>query len=259
MPAKKVWMSLLEKDENLARKMMGQVASYGLAVNGHFWSNVMDKMEWMGPRKELLDPAVALLLIVGTRTNLADPNTRFGLSLLSLTVQAGRGNGFPTFILYGGEAPDLEDLPTPLKHAHLISASAAFGPKLVARANMPFQPTPTEYRFDVYGIPGIGLWLEVGPAGETWKGVMAGVSGGDIDAHGVGPKGQLPTGKMVLNYAQKGLKINLGTKEYTAWAVQNELDPNTSYFFRATGQPDSIIFGPFAHDDQAEVFSLRII
>jgi len=66
------------------------------------------------------------------------------------------------------------------------------------------------------------------------------------------------TGKMVVNYAQKGLKITLGAKEYTAWAVQNEIDPQTSYFIRATGMPDSIIFGPFSPQDDAEVFVLQI-
>jgi hypothetical protein len=260
MSAKKVWISLLQKEEKTAQKIMQQISSYGLIVNGHFWSVNMEKMEWMSPRPELLDKDVAVWLIAGTKADFADANVRFGLSLLSLTVQATRGHGFPIIIIQGGkEAVTVEELPTPLKHAQIVPADSAFGPKIVARANVPFKPTAVDYRIDVYGLAGLGIWLEVGPAKDTWKGIMAGVSGGDIDAHGVGPKGQLPMDKMVINYAMKGMKLNLGDKEYLAWAVQNEIDPNTSYFVRIRQQPDSIIFGQFSQTDDAEVFVLKIV
>lgn len=259
MPAKKAFISLLRKDEETAKKIMQQVGTYGLAADGHFWSVNMEKMEWMGPRPALLDPEVALWIVAGTKQDLSDPNIRFGLSLLSLTVQASRGHGFPILLVYAGEAPTTADLPTPLKHAEIVAADSSFGPKLVARANIPFKPTPVDYRIDVYGIPGLGIWLEVGPAKETWKGIMCGVSNGDIDAHGVAPKGSLPTGKMVINYAMKGIKLNLGDKPYIAWAVQNEIDQNTSYFVRIKEQPDSIVFGPFSPQGDAEVFVLKVV
>ena len=259
MPPKKAFISLLRKDEETAKKIMEQVSSYGLTADGHFWSVNMEKMEWIGPRAPLLDPEVALWIIAGTKQDLADPNVRFGLSLLSLTVQAARGHGFPILIVYAGAAPTVADLPTPLKHADIVAADSSFGPKLVARANIPFKPTPVDYRIDVYGIPGLGIWLETGPAKATWKGIMCGVSKGDINAHGVGPKGNLPAGKMVLNYAMKGMKLNLSDKEYLAWSVQNEIDPGTSYFVRITEQPDSIVFGPFAQSGDAELFVLQIV
>ena len=81
---------------------------------------------------------------------------------------------------------------------------------------------------------------------------MLGVSGADITFHGVGPKGSLPS-RSVLNYPMKGLKVNLGDKEYVAWAVQNELDGGSSYFVKVDGCPESLLFGPYASEKEAEV------
>ncbi|HUT55603.1 MAG TPA: hypothetical protein VM658_19595 [bacterium] len=257
---KRIFMSMLEKDQAAAQKLIPEIKKYGLAVEGHFWTENVEKMEWMGPRPELLHPDTALWLIVAGKDGLASPANRFGLSLLSITVQAGRGMGFPIIILHGGKAPAADDLPTPLKHAQVLSASSPYGAKLVATANVPFKPAPADYRMDVYGLPsGLGLWFEVGPAAGKWSGAMFGVSPGDINAHGVAKKGELPTGKMVLNYPMQGLKLKLGDKEFTAWAVKNEIDEHSSYFLRAVDMPDTIVFGPFSEGDAAEVFTARLI
>lgn len=258
---KKIWMTVLGKDEATAQKVMGEVKKYGLAVDGHFWQPDLEKMEWMAPRQELLQKDVALWLIVSTAEDIAKPDTRYGLSLLAITVQASRGFGFPVVILHGGgNPPTADDLPTPLKHAQVLEGSSAYGPKLVAKANVPFKPTESPYRMDAYGLAaGLGLWIEVGPAGHNWKGVMFGVSPGEVNAHGVGQKGQLPRGKMVLNYPMEGLKVNLGDKEYNTWAVKNDMDDQTSYFVRVKGMPDSFLFGEFSEEDDAEVFVTRLI
>jgi len=258
---KKVWMSVLSKNEEVARKLMGELQKYGLSAAGHFWSDNLEKMDWMGPRPELLDKDTAMWLIVATPEDLASQETRFGLSLLSITAQAARGHGFPVIILHSGDPPGADDLPTPLKHAEIISESSAYGPKLVARANIPFKPAEADYRMDVYGLSaGLGLWFEVGPAaGHKWSGVMFGVSPGDITAHGVGPRGELPRGKMILNYPMEGLKLNMGDKEYTAWAVKNELDENSSYYLKVVDMPETILFGEFSEEDEAEVFVAQII
>lgn len=259
---KKVWMSMLSKSEEIAQTVMGKVKSYGLDPAGHFWSDNIEKSEWMGPRNEMLDKNVALWLIVATKDDLEAADIRYGLSLLSICVQAQRGHGFPTIILHGdSDYLSVDDLPTPLKHAEIMPASSqSLGAKMVARANTPFKPPAADYRMDVYGLAGLGTWLEVGPASGQWKGVMCGVSGegADIGAHGVGKAGEMPKDKMVINYAQKGLKINLGEKEYTAWAVQNELDDKTSYFVKVTGTPDSLLFGELSQEEEAEVFVVKL-
>ena len=83
------------------------------------------------------------------------------------------------------------------------------------------------------------------------------MSDAEIAFHGVGPKSSLPS-KSVLNYPVEGLKLNLGNKEYTAWAVQNELDPDTSYFVKVKGFPESILFGPYSSEEDAEVFVVAL-
>lgn len=257
---KKVWMSVLSKNEELAQKLMGKIKSYGLEVDGHFWSGNLEKMEWMGPRANLITNDYALWVIVAGKEELESAEVLFGLSLLAITVQAQRGLGFPIFLLHGDDfAPTDDDLPTPLKHAQIFPASSATaGAKMVARANTPVSHAEADYRIDVYGLPGLGLWVEVGPAAGSWSGVMFGASQGDINAHGVGVKGELPKGKMILNYPMQGLKIEFSGKEYTAWAVKNEIDENSSYFLRVTDVPDSILFGPFSEGDDAEVHVLTL-
>jgi len=52
----------------------------------------------------------------------------------------------------------------------------------------------------------------------------------------------------------KGLKLNLGEREYVAWAVQNKLDETLSYYVRVKKDtPTSMLFGPYAQDEEAEV------
>ena len=56
----------------------------------------------------------------------------------------------------------------------------------------------------------------------------------------------------------QGLKLEMGDKEYTAWATQNELNAETSYFAKVEGYPDSILFGPFSTEAEADVFMVRL-
>ncbi len=255
---KKVWISVLGNNQEMAQELMATVKNYGLEPDGHFWTSEIEKSGWMGPRQNMLDPDMSLWILAGGKSALQDRDTACGVSLLSLCIQAERGHGFPVCFLYDADDPvSVDDLPTPLKHAEVLALnSSTVGAKLVARANKAFKPHQTDYRLDTYGLAHLGTWMEVGPAAGSWKGVMFGVSGegADIEAHGVGPKGQLPQEKMILNYPQQGLKLEMGDKEFTAWAVQNELDENSSYFVKVTGTPDSLLFGEFASDDEAEVY-----
>jgi hypothetical protein len=127
----------------------------------------------------------------------------------------------------------------------------------VVMVNTPAKKVPVEYRLDIYAMPKLGQWFEVGPVDSSWKGVMFGVCGAEIDAHGVGPAGKLPQ-KAVLEYPMKGLKLALGEKDYTAWAVKNSLDGASSYYVRVQGEPESILLGPLAEGDDAEVYVLHL-
>ena len=256
---KAIWMTSLGRNENLVKSLYGKIKGYGLEVRGHFWEDDLAKMTWVGPREELVKPEVPVWLIVGTREELSQPSIRYGLSALALTVQAKRGAAFPILLLHPkGEAIDTETLPTPLRSLESIPQDdPGLGPKLVARVHAPAKPVSAEYRLDVYGNPQIGQWFEVGPVSGNWEGAMLGVDGAEVVFHGVGPSGMLPS-RCTLEYPVKGMKISLGDRIYIAWAVRNEIPYGGSYFAKVTGVPDSILFGSYASEDDAEVHVVRL-
>lgn len=255
--AKSVFISILEKDEAKGKGLFTTVTRYGLSVNGHFWSDNLEKMEWAGPIPEMDKPDVGVWLIKGSKASYDNPDIRFGLSLLALAVQARRGHGFPILCICDDGDLDVESLPTPMRGAEVVD-EAKLGAKLAAKANMPIKNVAAEYRLDLYPMPSLGLWVEVGPApGHAWKGALLGVCEGEITAHGVGPAGQLPE-KCVLNYPMEGLKLDMGGKDYVGWAVKNELGENESYFVKVTGTPENLLLGEFPEGDDGELFSLSI-
>ena len=256
---KTIWLTSIPRAEDKVKNFMSQMKTYGLQVQGHFWEDNLEKMAWVGPREEMVKPEVSLWAILADPEQLKTPSIRYGLSLLAITVQAKRGLSFPILILLEGKEPlPAESLPTPLKGADLLSSSDPGMPaKLVAKVHSPVKEVPVEYRLDVYGTPQIGQWFEVGPTKDAWPGAIFGVAGAEITFHAVGPKGTLPS-QSTLNYPLKGLKLNLGGKEYTAWAAQNPLDPKTSYFVQVKGPPSGLLFGAYSQDEEAELYVIKI-
>jgi hypothetical protein len=256
---KTIWATSLVSSEETVKNLFTQMKTYGIDVKGHFWKDDLEKMVWMGAREELIKPDVPLWIILASGENLQNPSLRYGLSLLTITVQAKKGLSFPILILLTeGEKPSAETLPTPIKGVEWLSLNdPGLSAKVVAAVHTPSKKIELDYRIDIYGNPQIGQWFEVGPRNTTWSGVMFGVDEGEIAFHGVGPKGNLPS-KSVLNYPSEGLKLTMGEKEYTAWAVQNEIDQETSYFVKVNGYPESIIFGPLSDKEDAEVYSMKI-
>ncbi len=255
---KSIWVSILEKDEAKGKALFEAIHRYGLGVNGQFWLDDLDKMQWSGAYAELAKPESAAWVIKGTLESFSTPAIRYGLSLLAVMVQASKGHGFPIFVLPDGGVLDAASLPTPLKGATVIASDAALMPKLVAKANMPMPTVATEYWLDIHPMPGIGQWFEVGPAvGHTWAGVIFGANGADVDAHGVGPRGTVPETSTV-EYPMKGVKFTLSEKEFTAWAVKNTLDDKTSYFLRVRGYPETVAFGSLPEDDQGEMYTVGL-
>jgi hypothetical protein len=252
---KKIWMTSLDSSKETVQKIMAQMKTYGLEMDGHFWKDDLGKLAWAEGREELTGSNIALWVILASEKQLFTPSNLYGLSLLAITLQAKRGAGFPVVILQTeGDQVTSEKLPTVLKGADvLLESNPSLGPKLVAKVHAPVQKVSSEYRMDVYGKEQIGQWFEVGPVDASWNGAMLGVSGAEIIFQAVGPKGELPR-TSELNYPVKGMKINLGDKEYTAWALQNEIDSDTSYFVKVDGFPESIIFGSYSNEEDAEVY-----
>jgi len=256
---KKIWMTSLLTAEETVKRVMTQLRSYGLDADGRFWEDNLAQMAWIHARDEIVDPKVALWLILASNDRLAVPSIRYGLSLLAVTVQARRGHGFPIVILVDGAEPAVpEGLPTPLRGADWLSlADQGFCAKLVAKSHRPAKDVSAEYRLDVCGNAQIGQWVEVGPLEKAWAGCMFGVDGAKIVFHAVGPKGSLPN-RSTLNYPVKDMEVTLGDKKYVVWAVQNELTPEDSHFLKVQGFPDSVLFGPYASEEEPEVHVIHL-
>lgn len=255
----KVLVSALFKDETAAARLLQTVKRFVPDLGGHFWADDLANMAWTEARDQLLAKECGLWLILANPEELARPSVRTGLALAALCVQSVKGQDFPVILAVAGALPEPAGLPTPLAGAEILAAdNAALGPRVAAKAFTPRKPASLEYRLDVYALPKLGLWFEAGPGpGHQWKGAMIGVDKGDIFAHGVGPSGKLPE-RSVVEYAMKGMKLGLGDREYTAWAVQNALEPGTSYYIGVRGEPSALVFGSLPDGDGAEVFSLRL-
>lgn len=256
--AKKVWISALNKDEKSVQAVMAACRKYALEPDGHFWSDDVEKMSWVEAVPALKNKDVALWAIIGKPEDFSRDKTRFGLSMLTVAATARRKGRLPMLIISTDGEIAVQSLPLLLKDADIVPlAGANLGAKLVSRANQPAKAPTAEYRLNVHGLPGIGLWFEIGPASLPWQGIMAGVNGAIIDAHGVGPAYGIPE-RAVLEYPVKGMKIQLGDAEFDTWAVKNNLDSSQSYYVRCQGMPRSLLFGQFSDDDQAEVHVLGI-
>jgi hypothetical protein len=44
---KRVWLSSLIKSEDVVKKLIAQLKTYGLEANGHFWEDDLEKVAWM--------------------------------------------------------------------------------------------------------------------------------------------------------------------------------------------------------------------
>lgn len=254
---KSAFITALEKDETSAKTVFQTVQRYGLETGGHFWVDDLNEMAWSAVTPELLKPENSLWVISGAEESFKTPSFRFGLSLLAVMLHDRRGYGLPILVVPQTGHITSDDLPTPLKSADIV-APASLGAKVAAKANIPVKNIQADYTLRLYPIPKLGLWFEVGPAqGNVWNGGLFGVCGGEIDACGVGESGKLPE-KAVLEYPMRGLKLQNGEQEFTAWAVQNKLDKEQSLYLRVKGEPQAIMFGELPEGDDAEVYTIQL-
>ena len=134
---KSIWVTILEKDEAKGKALFEAIHRYGLGVNGHFWVDDLEKMQWAAAFSEISKPDTALWLIKGTLKSLQDDTTRYGLAMLAVMAQAMKGHGFPIVLIAEDGPLDPATLPTPLKGAVIAADDASLMAKLVAKANTP--------------------------------------------------------------------------------------------------------------------------
>lgn len=250
---------MLCQDEAAAREIYSRVNDYGLPVQGHFWRDDPENLEWAGPAGDLSDPETGLWIIYGKAEDLAAKSVRQGLSLLALTVQGRRRGRLSTMVLCDTELAK-DHLPWPLQEAVITGPdNPGLGAKITARANMPDRELPREYRFRCHALPKMGLWLEAGPAGQDWNGVIFGAAGAEVEAMGIGKKEEIPE-KSVLKYPLRDMRLQIGEKEFTAWAGQNVLSSEDSAFIKLKGTPEALVFGAYGGEDDApELFHLNLV
>ncbi|MDD6088898.1 MAG: hypothetical protein PUB69_06275 [Desulfovibrionaceae bacterium] len=252
-----LFLTLLEENGGLAQSLASECARFGLTVRAHFWEKKADCASLAPVLQEMADPSCSAWLIAGTAASFHDDGIRKGLSMAALASFGSRGMQFPIILLPASSDP--LNMPSPFAKSDIVLSS--IGAKVTARLHARQKPTAEEnsYRFAVHALPGLGLWLEIGPSTAPWEGVFLGTAGTGAapDAHGVGPKGCIPQ-KSTLHYPVKGMKIESGSRQYEAWGVQNELNPANSYFVRLQAIPDALIFGSFPKEDSAEVFSISL-
>lgn len=257
MAAKTVWVTWLPDEASGLKPdaVLSRLGGAGLTVSGAPWVDDLKRMAWYELGTMLAEPgkAVDAWLIAGRGEDWARPSYRYALSLVTAIIREGRGFGFPIFGL-GLDAPsDSGGLPTLLRGLRALSAKEASWPAKIATSFLKTAATePWDFRLSAVGHPIIGQWFEIGPRSSEWAGAMFGVSSeATITHHLVGPKGQLPE-KGVLEYPTQGIKAEVGGVEYTAWAVQNRITSNDSYYLKVEGHPTQTLIGGHPGTDQAE-------
>ena len=249
---KTVWITALKEDQPRVAAVTAVLKRYGLQCKGHFWVDQPDKMAWRVALDALLEAKADAWLVLVDGDEVKKPSVRYGLSLMAAALRSARGSA-SMLTLWNSQPPAEAALPPLMAQAELLLESGASWPaKIVAKANMPAKAAPSEFRLDVLGNERLGQWFEIGPVGGAWDGVVFGVTGTDvaINFQAVGPKGALPD-KTSLEFAQEGLQIKAGGRDFTAWAVRNTVGADASYFARVKGSPEAILFMPYAEESDA--------
>lgn len=247
---KSIWITALAENQARASAVTAHLKTYGLKCQGHFWQDAPEKQAWRPALESLLEAKADVWLILADDAEFAKPSVRYGLSMMAAALRQTKSAGCQILLLWNSPAPAVNNLPQPLQSATVIEeAASSWAAKVVAKASMPGKPTAQAYRLGILGDERLGQWFELGPVDQSWDGFVFGIQGEgcEINFQAVGPGGSLPE-KASLEYAQQGLKIQAGAREFTAWAVRNQIADGDSYFARVKGCPNAILFMPYPQD-----------
>lgn len=262
---KQVWVTALARDEARIAQVAGTLKRYGIAAQGHVWLDEPDK----AVARVVLDAmqaAHAWIVLVDDAAWMK-PSVRYGLSLLYASLQSTRGAAPPVLFLTASN-----DTSAPPFFADALAfpdTNAAWPAKLVAALARAPKAAPLAalggYRLTLWGDENIGQWFEIGALDEVDKPPLAGFAFGvpqtegvSIGFQAVGARGALPQ-KTTLEYAQQGLRMEIGGTQYTSWAVRNRIGPDDSYFVRVHGCPASLLLMPYPEGDDVEATVVRLV
>lgn len=252
---KRAVLSILEDNPGLAKALGGELARVGLEVTAHLWQDDLQNQAWAQVGKELANPESKLWVIAGSNEKFAEKSVRQGLALAALAAQSVHGSDLAIIVSPGTADIEPQSLPTPLAAAVCVRKN--LGAKAAVMAARPGKKQAGEYRLTPHALPGLGLWLELGPTSAPWKGAFLAASGCVPDVQGVGPAGTIPANS-TLHYPVRGIKLELGGVEMEGNGLANEIGPAISYYVRLGNAPEKIVFGPFPDNDEAELYSLGL-
>ena len=251
MEKKKIFVTAMEHDEALVKSVFNKVSSYGFDVNGHLWNYEEQDLTKEIPSVEL-ETSSAWIIIA---SNKIEEKAMIGLSLTILTLKNFSKTRVPILVI----GPS-QELPPILQYAEFCDIGN-IGAKLAAKTAIKKPWPKEEFRYCAHNQTGVGFWLEIGPAADSWNGVLCGVStdyGASLDFQAVGDKGMLPE-RSTLNYPFKDAKLSNNNVEYVANGCKNVLTSNDSYFVRLKGIGTSIIIGEgLADDDSMECYTIKL-
>ncbi len=258
---KKLFVALLGEDQALSDAIGKTAAQYQIETSGIVWKEEPGKPIWGEVAAMILKNSCDGWLVAGKQADwLANAEMRSHISLGVLKAVSLIG---PNFTLFRMIDPDVETLPFALADSLAVD-KAKLGPRLAAKLGTKSRNAPVaEYRLDLHPLPvGDGFVAEIGPPpGAEWQGALFASRGaGEISHHTVGPRGA-PPGSGIVEYAMKGLKLEIGGEEYTGtgWAVKNRLDAETSYYVRLVGETTGFVFGQLPESDAGDLYAITLI
>ncbi len=251
-----VLLTLLDRDEPLARSLGGEISRLGADVQAHFWNDRPDAQVLSQVMQEVCSPGLGAWVVAGSRASFT-PQAMAALSLCVIAARHARLQldrpDLP--VVFSPSGVEKLDLPTPLAGAQVVLRG--LGAKVIAAAHTSRRSAPAPYRLNVLALHGLGLWLEAGPAGDPWEGALMGTRGCSPDHHGVGQAGVIPQ-RCTLRHPVRGMKLQASSGEFTAWGTGNTLTAAESYFVRLDGLPEALLFGPFPGDDAPDLYVLDL-
>ncbi len=251
-----VLLTLMERDDGLARALGGEISRLGADVQAHFWNDRPDAQVLAQVMQEVCSPDLGAWVIAGAKASFT-PQTMAALSLCAIAARHARvQRDKPDLpIIFSPSGVESLALPTPLKGAQVVLCG--LGAKVIAAAHTSRRAAPAPYRLNVMALHGLGLWIETGPARDPWQGVLLGTRGCSPGHHGVGQAGVIPQ-RCTLRFPVSGMKLQAASGEFTASGCDNTLTPAESYFVRLDGLPEALIFGPFPKEDETDLYVLDL-
>jgi len=257
---KKIWLtSFKSTDRELLRQTYNHLKNY-VNIDGFICDYDIDIITWNTIKEGLIDKEISLWAVIMNSEDLNNFLFNYNISTLILAVQQKKGLNFPIiFIQTDHKKISKDHLPTPFLGIEIIKLSVTDpSAKILYKINSSSKKIKTDYYIDVYQIPHIGQWFEIGPINNIWKsGSLMGVCGAQILFQGVGSRGSLPK-KSKLKSPIEGAEITWANEKFIIWSVQNEITPKDSHFLKIEGRPHTTIFGPTTNENEIDMYVIKL-